>query len=443
MTTNIPSQDRLPDPHLETTDGARVSDLVGIGFGPANLSLAIAIEEANAEAPCGARITTRFVESQPQFAWHDGMMLPRAEMQISFLKDLVLLRNPQSSYTFLSYLQDQGRLIDFVNLKSFFPTRREFHGYLDWAASRVTAPVEYGVTATRIERNDEHFTVSVTSSDGRRRTLSARNVALGLGTQAWLPDRVTPGRRVFHNHRLLHQLADLGPLRHGRFVVIGSGQSAAEVAAYLHDTYPDAEIHASFRRFGYTPSDNSPFANRIFDPESVDEFYTASPELKTKLLEYHWNTNYSAVDPTLIDELYRREYDESVRGRRRLVIHRVTAVDEVREEDDGVFVTLRDLGDRGSIALTADAVVCATGFRARDLRALLGPSIDHSRSFDGDEPLVDRDYRLRLPGGSGGIYLNGGVQHSHGLTSSLLSNVSARAADILRAIANEPAVVPH
>ena len=226
-------------------------------------------------------------------------------------------------------------------------------------------------------------------------------------------------------------------------MVIGSGQSAAEVAAYLHDTYPDAEIHASFRRFGYTPSDNSPFANRIFDPESVDEFYTASPELKSRLLEYHWNTNYSAVDQALIDELYQREYDESVRGLRRLVIHRVTAVDDIREEDDGAFVTLRDLGDRGSIALAADAVVCATGFRARDVRALLGPSIDHSRSFDGNVPLVERDYRLRLPGTAGGIYLNGGVQHSHGLASSLLSNVSARSADILRAVTREPAAVQH
>lgn len=68
---------------------------------------------------------------------------------------------------------------------------------------------------------------------------------------------------------------------------------------------------------------------------------------------------------------------------------------------------------------------------------MLGPSIDASSSFEGDLPIVERDYRLRLPSVPERIFLNGGVQHSHGLTSSLLSNVAIRAADILRAITDE------
>ncbi|MDQ7909538.1 SidA/IucD/PvdA family monooxygenase [Phytohabitans sp. ZYX-F-186] len=420
-------------------------DILGIGFGPANLSLAIAIVEYNERHPVGQRLTARFVDAQRQFGWHDGMLLPGTTMQISFLKDLVSPRTPTSPFTFLNYLQEQGRLSDFINLKTFFPTRREFRGYLSWAANRIDIPVSYGTRATCIDWSGGRFEVTLESIvDGSATTtVAARSVVIGTGIQPVLPVGIVPGARVFHNHQLLSRLAGLPSRPHSRFLVVGSGQSAAEVAAYLHDAYPDAEVHASFRRFGYTPSDDTPYANRIFDPEAVDEFYTAPPELKQQLLDYHWLTNYSAVDADLIMDLYQREYDEKIRGVRRLIVHRVTGIERLSEGADGVTVTIRDLGDRGSITLEVDAAVFATGFRPAEVRGMLGPSIDGSSSFEGDLPIVERDYRLRLPSVSGRIFLNGGVQHSHGLTASLLSNVAGRAADILRAVTeDEPASQP-
>jgi L-ornithine N5-oxygenase len=425
------------DRHLESGDRAGDEvDILGIGFGPSNLSLAIAIEEFNDRRPADRRLTARFVDVRRGFGWHDGMLLPGATMQISFLKDLVALRTPTSPFTFLNYLHEQGRLSDFINLKTFFPTRREFHGYLSWAASRIGLPVSYGTKATCIDWTGERFEVTLESVvDGSEVTrAAARHVVIGSGSQPVLPEGIVPGARVFHNHQLLNRLAGLPSRPHGRFLVVGSGQSAAEVAAYLHDSYPDADVHASFRRFGYSPADDTPYANRIFDPEAVDDFYTAPPELKQQLMDYHWQTNYSAVDADLIKDLYRREYDENTRGARRLIVHRVTGIERLSEGSDGVTVTIRDLGNRGSTTLEADAVVFATGFRPVDTRSMLGPSIDGSSSFEGHLPIVERDYRLRLRSVPERIFLNGGVQHSHGLTSSLLSNVAVRAADILRAI---------
>jgi L-ornithine N5-oxygenase len=425
------------DRHLESGDRAGDEvDILGIGFGPSNLSLAIAIEEFNDRRPADRRLTARFVDVRRGFGWHDGMLLPGATMQISFLKDLVALRTPTSPFTFLNYLHEQGRLSDFINLKTFFPTRREFHGYLSWAASRIGLPVSYGTKATCIDWTGERFEVTLESVvDGSEVTrAAARHVVIGSGSQPVLPEGIVPGARVFHNHQLLNRLAGLPSRPHGRFLVVGSGQSAAEVAAYLHDSYPDADVHASFRRFGYSPADDTPYANRIFDPEAVDDFYTAPPELKQQLMDYHWQTNYSAVDADLIKDLYRREYDENTRGARRLIVHRVTGIERLSEGSDGVTVTIRDLGNRGSTTLEVDAVVFATGFRPLDTRSMLGPSIDGSSSFEGHLPIVERDYRLRLRSVPERIFLNGGVQHSHGLTSSLLSNVAVRAADILRAI---------
>ncbi|MGO2847347.1 MAG: hypothetical protein ACTIBU_05440, partial [Microbacterium gubbeenense] len=61
-------------------------------------------------------------------------------------------------------------------------------------------------------------------------------------------------------------------------------------------------------------------------------------------------------------------------------------------------------------------------------------SIPADEAYDTAEPIVSRDYRLKLDGIPGRIFLNGGVEHSHGLTSSLLSNLAPRATEILRAV---------
>lgn len=180
-------------------------------------------------------------------------------------------------------------------------------------------------------------------------------------------------------------------------------------------------------------ADNSPYANRIFDPGSVGEYYTAPPDVRQNLLRQHWSTNYAAVDVELIDDLYRREYDERLRGLRQLFVHRVTEIESLCEGPGGVSVTLRDLGDRARTPLEVDAVVFATGFRPPQLRGLFGHGIDLKAALDGDEPLVARDYSLRVSGLAGRIFLSGGVQHSHGLSSSLLSTLAVRVGEILEA----------
>src|SRR5215204_4885318 len=109
--------------------GHEIYDVAGIGFGPSNLSLAIALEEYGAGG-LENEIGGLFFERQSSFGWHRNMLLPSATMQISFLKDLVTFRNPTSSFSFVAYLHESGRLPQFVNNQDFFPTRQEFHSYL-------------------------------------------------------------------------------------------------------------------------------------------------------------------------------------------------------------------------------------------------------------------------------------------------------------------------
>jgi L-ornithine N5-oxygenase len=169
-----------------------------------------------------------------------------------------------------------------------------------------------------------------------------RNVVLATGLQPLLPDGVLPAPSIWHSADLLRRI---GELEHQprRFIVVGAGQSAAEVTAFLHERFAGAEVCAVYSRYGYSPADDSPFANRIFDPAAVDDFFDAPDEVKRALLDYHANTNYSVVDAELIEELYRRAYQEKVLGRQRLRMFNVTRLVDAVPTPDGVRATVESL----------------------------------------------------------------------------------------------------
>jgi L-ornithine N5-oxygenase len=408
-----------------------VVDVVGIGFGPSNLGLAIALRERNA-IPGNTPITSMFVEAKPEFAWHPDMLLPGATMQISFLKDLVTQRNAASEFSFLAFLHESDRLPHFINRQTFFPTRIEFHQYLAWAADRVVADVRYGTRATRILDHPDHFEVVLEGASAG--SVRARNVVLAGGLSARLPEGVGTSARQFHNHSLLSRLAGLPSPTHDCFVVVGAGQSAAEVTHYLHERYPHARVHAVFGKYGYTPADDSPYANRIFDADAVDAYYGSSAEMKARLLAYHRGTNYSAVDLPLIERLYEIEYAERVSGPRRLFVHGASALAETREGPDDVSVRIENALNGAVEQIAADAVVYATGFTSMPLDEILGDLYAPDAPARGAR--VSRDYRLcTTRPTTGGVYLQGGTEDTHGLTSSLLSNIAVRSSEIAESIA--------
>lgn len=414
--------------------------VAGVGFGPSNLALAIALRE------CGAPATSAvFFERQPSFGWHRGMLLDDATMQISFLKDLVLQRNPASSFSFLCYLHEHDRLTDFINHQTLVPSRVEFHDYLRWAADRVADVVRYGseVLAIRPVAGDgvvDRLELVVRDAAHPEPYLCrARDVVLATGLQPRLPDGVRCSRRVWHSADYLHRLAELPPEATGTFTVVGSGQSAAEITNDLMSRFPDAIVHAVFPRYGYSAADDTPFANRIFDVAAVDDYHRASPPVRAELMNYHANTNYSVVDPDLIRELYRRRYQERVRGRDRLRIVNISRVRQVHEDGDAVAVDVEYLPTGEHIDLRSDVVIFATGYRPLDPRRLLGELMEFVELDDDGMVQVGRDYRLRTSDKlTCGIYLQGGTEHTHGITSSLLSTTAQRAGRIARSLTAAP-----
>lgn len=369
------------------------------------------------------------------------MLIDDATMQVSFLKDLVTMRNPTSDYSFLCYLRERGRLVDFLNQKTLFPLRVEFHDYFEWAAARVGHLVHYSsevlsVEPVRGEDGDIAY-LDVTCRDpadpDRTVTHRARNISVAVGLEPHLPPGTTLSERVWHNSQLMPRIAELhasaAPVR--RAVVLGAGQSAAEAVDYLHRSFPEAEICAVFAKYGYTPADDSPFANRIFDPEAVDVYFRAPSEVKQSLVDYHRSTNYSVVDMDLIEALYATSYREKVQGHERLRFLNVSRIREVSVLDDRLDIAVEFLPTGELKTLEADLLVHATGYRSQDIGTLLGESAKICLRDDGDAVRVGRDHRVEVaPEVTAGIYLQGGTEHTHGLTSTLLSTTAIRAGEI-------------
>ena len=422
------------------TPEAEVYDVVGVGFGPSNLSLAIALEEHRENVPESA-VTSAFFERQPSFGWHCNMLLPSATMQVCFLKDLATFRNPTSRFTFVSYLHESGRLSRFVNYLDFFPTRQEFHQYLEWAEAKVRGQVSYSsrVTAVRVpdgagSRPAEHLEVEVTGPGGSR-TVRARNVAISTGLVPRVPAGIELDERIWHSSEFLARYHAMAPDDLKSVAVIGAGQSAAEVTRFLHDNVPHAQVHAVVPSYGYSVADATPFANQVFDPAAVDDYYLGSDETRETFWRYHRNTNYSVVDADLIRDLYRRVYDEDLSRNRRLHFLNLTRMSRVERTGSIVRLTLQSLLDGAPRELGVDVVVLATGYDAMAPEALLA-GVDRFCLRDGEGRLrVERDYRLvTTPDVPGGIYLQGGTEHTHGVSSSLLSNIAVRSGEIAASI---------
>ncbi|MFH9074634.1 lysine N(6)-hydroxylase/L-ornithine N(5)-oxygenase family protein [Streptomyces alboflavus] len=419
-----------------------IYDIVGIGFGPSNLSLAIALEEHesnSSEQP----ITAAFFERQAAFGWHRNMLLPQATMQISFLKDLATFRNPLSRYSFVSYLHDSNRLVQFVNNQDFFPTRQEFHQYLEWAEAGFRDRVSYNSEVTEVrlaaESAADEQILEVVVRDtvaGTTRVVKARNITVSTGLVPRMPDGMERDERVWHSSEFLAKYGQMKPEELKSVAVVGAGQSAAEITKYLHDMLPQAQVSAILPSYGYSVADDTPFANQVFDPTAVDHYYFGTEKTRDAFWRYHKNTNYSVVDDDVIRELFRRSYEEEVAGAQRLRFLNLTRVKEVKRSGNDTRVVLHSLLDgETEQEMDVDALVFATGYATMDATSLLGDLDGFCLRDEEGRHRVERDYRVVTTGDlSCGIYLQGGTEHTHGLTSSLLSNIAVRSGEIADSI---------
>jgi L-ornithine N5-monooxygenase len=425
----------------ERTRQQDIYDVIGIGFGPANLALGVALEEM-ADAPDGQELRRLFLESKPKPVWHPGMLIEDSQIQISVLKDLATIRNPQSRFTFLNYLKVKGRLFEFLNLRDLFPTRIEFNDYLTWVAGELKERVRFGkevLTILPIEREGEVRLLRIVVRDvasGELEELLTRNVVLATGGVPRLPEGIElqPGGRAFHSNESMLRLKRDFPDREApyRFVVVGSGQSAAELFYHLMCNYRNADVTAAIRRFAYKPVDDSDFTNEIFFPEMVDFLY-GLPEEKRRLVQDDCkDVNYAVVDLSLIRRIYKAMYQQKVVGETRARICSYMHLESLLETGGAVIARFRDLLHDRELTLEADGLIVCTGYTWRKQHPLLQDLASYLARDGKAGYKVERSYRLAAdPKLAAGVFLQGFAEETHGASETVLSLLPVRAGDIV------------
>ncbi len=298
-----------------------VHDLIGVGFGPSNLALAIALQERGSVQ---GELDVLFLDKQADYRWHGNTLVTQSELQISFLKDLVTLRNPTSPYSFVNYLKHHGRLVDFINLGTFYPCRMEFNDYLRWVAGHFTAQSRYGEEVLRIEpllhnQQVEALRVISRNAQGEELVRSSRALVVSAGGTARIPEAFRAFKddaRVFHHSQYLARMASQ-PCVKGQpmnIAIIGGGQSAAEAFIDLNDSFPSVQVDMILRGSALKPADDSPFVNEVFSPEFTDLVFQQPHSERERLVNEYHNTNYSVVDIDLIERIYGIFYRQKVSG---------------------------------------------------------------------------------------------------------------------------------
>jgi L-ornithine N5-oxygenase len=409
-------------------------DIVGIGFGPSNIALAIALEETRYPG------RVLFLERHSSSLWQEGMLLDGSDIQNNPLRDLITPVNPRSHYTFVNYLHQTGRFWRYMNLGTHYPLRKDFFKYISWVAAQMPN-VKYGVDIRhiRLETIGDDLVWCIVDSNGDK--YFARRLVLGTGRKPNIPK--IPGLDLSdHIIHLTQYLSAVRKLKPGATVaVLGGSQSAVEIALDLaaRDVRSIMAIH---RSYSFRLKDTSPFSDEVYFPEFIDYYHALPPGKRALLDSQVRQTNYSSADGDVISQLYLRMYEDELDGKNRLFIFRNHAIENVSYER-GLLLELRDIYTNARETVHADLLVLATGFldigrNGRDgVPALLAHVADQF-SWTGGYLDVERDYRVRYIEESEGLpdlYLNGLCESSHGLgDAGSFSLVSLRARDILTSI---------
>jgi len=395
---------------------------VGVGVGPANLSLACLLGGH-------PEIDNVFLDRKRCFSWHDEQQIPGATLQVSALKDLVTLSDPTSNYSFLAYLHEQGKIYHFINAQFDAVPRSEFRNYLEWASGR-NPNVVFGESIEEVTFDGDVFRVATSQRD-----LTADNIVVGIGSQPWAPDIADcrPGTSQFHVNEYLPRSRSLAGRR---VAVVGGGQSGAEAVLDLisrPEKDQPRQVQWISRRPNFLPIDDTPFTNDYFMPCYSDYFYELDRPAREGFNVDHILASDGISESTL-REIYQQAYlHRFVHGADELLgLYPNRSVTAVHGGGANPWeLTLEDRAHRDRpLGLRADVVVWATGFRPAS-PVFLDP-IAHRIERESDEFRIDGDFAVRWDGPPDrNVFLQNAARGQRGLADPNLSLVAWRSQLIL------------
>lgn len=392
--------------------------IIAVGAGPSNLSFAALAE------PLGALDVT-VLERASAVRWHSGMQVDDAELQVSYLKDLVTLVDPTSRFSFLSFLKFEKRIYRSLVANRDYTSRLEFERYLQWVAASLPK-LKTGVDVQGLTCDTAGFKVHANTG-----VYGADHLVVGVGRTPKSPG--VPGADLVGTHSAqFMQTAAAKAYAGKRIAVIGGGQSGAEIVSHLLQTYSDKiEIIWVCKRPNLLLLDDTPFINEQFFPNYLDFLSVLEPHQREKVVTEFRCTSDGISDRTL-SQIYRQLYDlECVKQKTGTVeVDIATSLQRVLKKDGRIELELRNELLAQTSVKTCDDIIYATGYE------FTVP--DFLREYLNGEVLLAKDHSVINSGSKNNrIFVQNASVSQFGLAEPNLSLLAWRAAGIVNAIAGD------
>ncbi|MGN6109776.1 MAG: lysine N(6)-hydroxylase/L-ornithine N(5)-oxygenase family protein [Kofleriaceae bacterium] len=392
-------------------------DFIGIGLGPFNLGLACLTDALD-------DLDGVFLEAREELAWHPGMMLDDATLQVPFLADLVTMADPTSRWSFLSYLKETGNLYPFYIRESFYPLRREYDQYCRWAADRL-GNVRFGQAVTEVVHDGEAYVVRTATGQEHR----GRRLVLGVGTAPYVPEALA-GAGIHSSAYLAHK-QELQRL--DSITIVGSGQSAAEIYRDLLVESPDHGYHLTWltRSPRFFPMEYTKLTLEMTSPEYT-AYFQGLPEQTRGRLQREQSALYKGISGDLIDEIFDLHYRLRVQGDGpRTTLLTSTTVRGARRRGSTYELSCHHDETGDDFSLSTRSLVLATGYAAQ-VPAFLEPVRDRIAWDESGRYVVSPTYAIDHGGSE--IFVQNAEEHTHGFVAPDLGMGAFRNSVIIAAM---------
>lgn len=406
---------------------SKIYDILGVGIGVFNMSAAALLAPVK-------NISYEFIEKKLNFQWHSNTLLPESYLQTHYLDDLVTSIDPTNPYSFLSFIVKKRRFHAFINCNFSFIHRAEFIEYLDWA-SKIIPNLSFGEEIEKIDFRAGSFFIQ-----SNKRTIRSNNIILGTGTKPYIPDWAIKKicKRIYHNNSFLLQEHNW---QEKRVVIIGGGQSGAEIMHYIlsseKNNYPRELTWISSRSL-FLPLDNSPFTGELFNSSYIQYFYNWTLEQrKCKLNEQLLASD--GISLNLLSDLYRLIYRLKIVEKIKTEIvllpdHQVSGLESNNNSNGSFSIFSNNIIDGNKKVIDADVIILCTGNKPRDFTCL-DQNLTSRFCKDGNQFKININYSIIWDGPANmNIYVQNYAKQSHGITDSNIPLITWRSATIINSI---------
>ncbi|PSL43574.1 lysine N6-hydroxylase [Salsuginibacillus halophilus] len=392
-------------------------DFIGIGIGPFNLGLAALSDSVN-------ELETAFFEQDASFVWHPGMLLEGTVLNSSFIADLVTFADPTSRYTFLNYLHEHNRLYKFFFNKTLHMPRKEYENYGRWVADQLDS-CHFSSRVEDVTEEADGYAVHVRDlQTDQSQVYYTNHVVVGTGTAPQVPGGLENNLNEDVCHSSTYRYEASHMKQSDKIVVVGAGQSAAEI---FHDLLKDQkhfDYHLTWltRSHQFFQAEEAKLAREIFSPDYVRYFRSLHIDNRLEALP-PLDQARKGIEPDTLMAIYELLYHRSVEDQEpQVTLQPLSEVNDVKYEQKSGRYTLEAYQHQKEehFQVAADKVIMATGFTPKVPDWL--NRFDHVIEREGDNYYkVTDDFQLSFTDRRRhSIYMLTNLDHSHGSAATNL-----------------------